>query len=249
MINKKQINNFLKKWNLELHGVNYMQALRRGSFRNSEFDYFKEYFQKSKITIFDIGANVGLKVKEFQSQFPDSTIYAIEPLPSLFNKLSESNSSNPNVRVFNIGISDRSERLEFHVNSGVDTSSFLVSQKTGLNSDNQVKTLQTEYLPVVSLDEFVIDNDISKIDILKMDIQGSELNALKGAYKLLLDKRIEIIYLETYFIQQYVNQPLFFEIAEYLRSFGYSLQDLYNPIYGNSRLAWCDAVFVLNKQD
>ncbi|MEJ7822778.1 MAG: hypothetical protein WKF85_10680, partial [Chitinophagaceae bacterium] len=60
----------------------------------------------------------------------------------------------------------------------------------------------------------------------------------------LREGRIDLIFTESYFIQQYQDQPLFFEIAAYLLSFGYVLQDIYNPIYGKGRLAWCDAMFI-----
>lgn len=88
------------------------------------------------------------------------------------------------------------------------------------------------------------ENNLNHIHILKLDIQGSELNALKGAEKLLIEKKIDLVYTEAYFVQQYVDQPLFPEIAMYLLNRGYQLQDIYNPIYGKGKLAWCDAVFV-----
>jgi len=37
---------------------------------------------------------------------------------------------------------------------------------------------------------------------------------------------------------------LFYDIATYLDSNGYSLQDIYSPFYGNGSLAWCDAIFL-----
>ena len=85
---------------------------------------------------------------------------------------------------------------------------------------------------------------ITHINILKLDIQGYELKALKGAEDLLRSKKIDLIYTEAYFIQQYHDQPLFPEIAMYLSKFGYQLQDIYNPIYGNDKIAWCDAIFM-----
>jgi hypothetical protein len=86
-----------------------------------------------------------------------------------------------------------------------------------------------------------------RINILKLDIQGSELSALKGASDLLAGQLIDIIFTETYFIQQYKEQPLFHEIAAYLHGFEYQLQDLYNPYYGNGKIAWCDSLFIRNR--
>ena len=79
---------------------------------------------------------------------------------------------------------------------------------------------------------------------MKLDIQGSELKALIGAEQSLKEKKIDFIYTEAYFIQQYENQPLFTEIVLFLSKFGYVIQDIYHPIYGKSKLAWCDVMFI-----
>ena len=120
------------------------------------------------------------------------------------------------------------------------------SQSTGLNSDAQVKTLEQRTVPVKTIKQSCEEEKIDRIHILKLDIQGSELRALKGAVNLLKDKKIDLIYTEAYFIKQYVDQPLFPEIAQYLSDLGYQLQDIYNPVYGKGNIAWCDAVFVRN---
>ena len=132
----------------------------------------------------------------------------------------------------------------FNVNKSIDTSSLLNSKKTGLNSDEQVKTINQVKVELTTIDEYLKINNIERINILKLDIQGSELNALKGAEVALSNKKIDIIFTESYFVQQYENQPLFADIVQYLSNFGYSIQDIYNPIYGMSKLAWCDVMFV-----
>jgi hypothetical protein len=107
-----------------------------------------------------------------------------------------------------------------------------------------VKTVAQWAAPVKTIEKSYSEENLRQINILKLDIQGSELRALKGAAVLLEEKRIDLIYTEAYFIKQYEDQPLFPEIALYLSNFGYQLQDIYNPIYGKQKIAWCDAVFV-----
>ncbi len=80
-----------------------------------------------------------------------------------------------------------------------------------------------------------------------MDIQGGELDALKGAASLLSQRKIGLIYTETNFVAQYVNQPLFQDLMVHLDQNGYQLQDIYNPIYGKGSLAWCDAIYLPRK--
>ena len=113
-----------------------------------------------------------------------------------------------------------------------------------MSSDEQVKTIGQTIVNTETIDSFCSIHKIDKIDILKMDIQGAELLALKGAIKLLEEKKIGLIYTETYFRRQYNNQPLFHEISKFLADYGYYIQDIYSPIYGKGSIAWCDAIFL-----
>jgi hypothetical protein len=70
------------------------------------------------------------------------------------------------------------------------------------------------------------------------------MEVLKGVANFLTERRIKIIYTESYFEQQYINQPLFHEIAAYLYSYGFVLQDIYDPYFSSSRILWCDSLFV-----
>ena len=241
---KKKLNTLLKPFNVQLHGLGYLQSLAKGEFKKDEFTYFKETFGDKKLVIYDVGANRGLTIGRFLDFFPSSRIIAFEPYPPLVLEIKEKYGQHKNVTIDNSGISDTNGHLTFYVNKSVDTSSFLPSQATGLNSDPQVKNVEQLTVPVKTLEESFKENRLDHIHILKLDIQGSELNALKGAEQLLTEKKIDLIYTEAYFIQQYVDQPLFPEIAQYLIRHGYQLQDIYNPVYGKGKLAWCDAIFV-----
>ena len=131
-----------------------------------------------------------------------------------------------------------------NVNKNVDTNSLLPSASVGLLTKKQVITKEQIEVSAVTLDSFCKENHIIQIDILKMDIQGGELAALIGAEKLLSDKKIKLIYTESFFREQYLNQPLFYEIAKYLKTLDYHLQDIYNPFYGKGSIVWCDAIFL-----
>jgi FkbM family methyltransferase len=241
---KNKLNSFLTRFNVQVHGLGYLQSLAKGEFKKNEFDFFKQTFGNKPIVIYDVGANRGSTILEFLKHFPLSRIIAFEPVAALCDEMKKLFSLNQHIKIENFGISDSSGQLTFYINQSIDTSSFLPSKKTGLNSDPQVKNIQQLTVAVKTIEESFVQNNLTQIHILKLDIQGSELNALKGAERLLIEKKIDLIYTEAYFIQQYVDQPLFPEIAMYLLSRGYHLQDIYNPIYGKGKLAWCDAVFV-----
>lgn len=67
----------------------------------------------------------------------------------------------------------------------------------------------------IKLCDFIRKNSIDEIDLLWMDIQGSELNALKSAENY-IDK-IKFIYTEVEFLEIYKDQPLFKDIDNFLK--------------------------------
>lgn len=244
---KNKLNKFLQPFNIQVHGLGYLQSMAKGDFKKNEFDYFKEIFGNKTLVIYDVGANRGTTIDRFLEIFPSSKIFAFEPYPPLVQQLQEKYKDHKNIVTDSCGLSDKIGELLFYVNKSVDTSSFLASKITGLNSDAQVKNMEQIIVSVKTIAQSLKEHKLDHINILKLDIQGSELDALKGAEKLLADKKIDLVYTETYFIQQYVGQPLFPEIACYLLNLGYALQDFYNPIYGKGKLVWCDTVFVREK--
>ena len=241
---KNTLNKYLRRIGVELHGINYLKALSKGYFKSSEIDVIKRFYRDSKIVIYDVGANRGLMIEEYLKHFPLCNIHAFEAYPQYAETLNLQYEKFENVTINKFGISNTEDQLALNVNKSIDTSSFLSSQKTGLNSDSQVQTETIVRVPVTTLETYSKSNNHEKIHLLKLDIQGSELNALKGAEILLRENRIDFIFCETYFIQQYLMQPSFFDISNYLLSFGYVLQDIYNPIYGHGKMAWCDVLFV-----
>lgn len=241
---KNKINKLLRRFNVEMHGTGYLQALAKGELRKNEMDVFKKVFGTKNIIIYDVGANRGTTIKSFLNEFNQAHIHAFEPQRALCDNMMQDYHQFKNVTINNCGISDTEGSLVFNINRSVDTSSFLASQKTGLNSDKQVETLEQVTVPVTTIDKYAASHQHEKINILKLDIQGSELNALKGAGNCLKQKKIDMIFCEAYFVQQYEKQPLFFDTASFLLAHDYVLQDIYHPVYGKGKIAWCDAMFI-----
>lgn len=242
---KNKINKYLRKFNVEIHGLGYLQALSKNEFKNDEKNIYNAFFKENEaLNIYDVGANQGITIHNFLSLFPNATIHAFEAYPPYYTILTNKFSSNPKIKINSYGISNEVGNFTFNINKSIDTSSFLNSKNTGLNSDEQVKTINQITVPTNTIDHYLEQDSNKRIHILKLDIQGSELKALIGAEQSLKEKKIDFIYTEAYFIQQYENQPLFTEIVLFLSKFGYVIQDIYHPIYGNSKLAWCDVMFI-----
>lgn len=247
MISKKAINKIAGRFGVEIHGKGYLQTLAKGEFKQNCFEVQQQLIQKSNPVIFDIGANRGTVVETYLLHFPQATIHAFEPFPASFEILKKRYANNQNVICVAKAASSSAGIKEFFVNKNVDTNSLLKPTFSGLSSDKQVRNLATINVESVVLDDYCEKGKIEHIDILKMDIQGGEFDALKGLTQLLIQKKIDCIYSEVYFVEQYEGQPLFHDISRLLFQFGYQLQDIYNPIYGNGCLAWADVVFTKTK--
>lgn len=243
-MNKNTINKYLRKFGLELHGTGYMQSLKKACFKDDAFEKQIEIYPTKPRVIFDVGANRGQVSIKYHEIFPDAIIHAFEPFPGTFNILKENVKNMDKVFPKEIALADKSGKEVFYINTSVDTNSLLESSEIGLNSDKSVKNISSIEVSLDTIDEYCGRHNINRVDILKLDIQGGELRALKGAQNLLVNKKISLIYTEAYFKQQYKDQPLFYDIAQFLLQYDYHLQDIYQPIYGKNQLAWCDAIFL-----
>lgn len=111
-------------------------------------------------------------------------------------------------------------------------------------SDNNCKAIESTFSRVTTIDEYCEKHNIHTIDILKIDTQGSELDILMGIGNMLKQKKVKLIFTETYFQQQYENQPMMFDISNYLAKFSYFVQDIYDPFYNDTFLLWCDTIYL-----
>jgi FkbM family methyltransferase len=82
----------------------------------------------------------------------------------------------------------------------------------------------TTTISVTTLDEWALTNGVARIDFLKLDIQGAELDVLIGGEASL--SRVRALEVEVEFNPIYMNQPLFGDVDRYLRARGFELWKL-----------------------
>jgi len=247
---KALINKILSPFNIEVHGKGYLKKLSKGDYDLDEFAFQCDYFKNSSVSvIFDLGANNGDITQKYLDLFPFAKIHCFEPVDSCFSTLKSKFKGNPRVILNNFAISDEVGTSKLFINKNVDTSSLLESKEIGLGCDKNIKLIEVQEIQTTTIDHYSRLNDISSIDILKMDIQGGEYSAIKGAEDMLGSQKVKLLYFETYFQQQYRQQPLLFDIGKRLFEHEYFLQDLYSKIYGNNNLVWCDAIFLPKKEN
>ena len=243
---KQKLYRLLHKLGIEVRLLSSIEAEKNTKTFNP-FQQLQELHKKPQCVIFDVGAYDGRISKTFFEKFPHSEIHAFEPFPQSFEKLQNMEKLYKKLTIQNCAISDSLGTKDLHVNNFSPTNSLYESNTINAYHDNLMKTNTVISVKTDTIDNYCSTHKIEKIDILKMDIQGGELDALKGANQLLAQKAINYIYVEVEFIEMYKKQPLFLDIANYLKEHGFILYNLYHPnIDSTGQLMWADALFVLN---
>jgi FkbM family methyltransferase len=222
---------------------------RRTSVPSGPFDAQKSFLKDmgiAKPVIFDIGAHRGETMDEYRSRFPESVIYCFEPFPGSLELLRKKVGTDPYTKIIPSAVADKPGQRTFYVNAIDATNSLLPVATEGRRYlPKRGATKATIQVEVTSIDEFIKEYRVGKIDILKMDIQGGEFMALNGAAKTLKEQQIPVIYTEIDYIPHYENQLLFSELWNFLNQFGYSLFDIYNIVKApNGQILRGDALFV-----
>lgn len=161
--------------------------------------------------ILDLGCRDAKEAIEFSKLFPKAKIISIEANPEQISIIEENIKNYPNIKVYNFGASDKNEILDFYPSDTVNkgNSSFLeinhnydYVESMRFKGPIKVKTKR--------LDQFLKENNIPKIDILWMDIQGFEKKALDGLSDYIKD--VKTLYCEVTYKEMYKGQALFDKI-------------------------------------
>jgi FkbM family methyltransferase len=159
-------------------------------YTNGELNWLKNQI-KSATVIFDVGANIGDWTKLCLILKPNAVIHCFEPSNYTFEKLINNTRNYANIVYNNIGLgSIKSNHTLYCIGKGLGTNSFY--QREGID----IEQSSTEQILVDTLDDYCINNKIIQIDILKIDVEGHELEVLNGAQKLLSSGKIKCIQFE-----------------------------------------------------
>lgn len=147
-----------------------------GWFEKRELYAVEKFFssmQLDKKICIDAGANIGNHSLFFSRIF--ERVFSFEPNKEVFKLLAINAASVSNVKPFNLGLSDKKETLKAFVDKG------------NLSSGKIVEDLDSnDIFQVEKLDNFKSENNLAKISYLKIDIEGHEEAALKGAKEILI---------------------------------------------------------------
>lgn len=183
--------------------------------------------------VFDVGANVGDTAVRFAEAFPDATIYAFEPVPSTYEKLLGRVGEHPRVRTSALALGARSGEVTLHLFDGSVFAS-AVNRHAMMSTDTSVGVTT---VPMDSIDAWCSARAIDRIDLLKVDTEGFDLEVLRGAEGLLRRGRIGFVYFEFFRVvdgRHGEEGGLLLDIDRHLTGVGYRLIAFYTDFVSSA---------------
>tara|TARA_Y100000389_G_C17436592_1_gene505931 strand:+ start:1088 stop:1852 length:765 start_codon:yes stop_codon:yes gene_type:complete len=195
--------------------LHYKNQEKKNKAKISFNELYSKYYNKknNKLIIFDVGANTGQSIKRFNNEFNLKEIHCFEPNVLAFEKLKKIKSKN--IFLNNLALGDKEKIQTFNNYPKTSSSSFYrIDKKSSIYEMN--KGFYSSNVKIITLDKYIEDSKIDKINILKIDTQGFEVSVLKGAINAVKDKRIDFIETEINLGFQYEIKTSFKEVENQL---------------------------------
>ncbi len=179
-------------------------------------------------TVVDIGANRGQFTLAARRHAPRATIYAFEPLaePAEVFRVAFQHDAAVELHLCAIGAQEGEELM--HVSRADDSSSLLPITDLQTRLFPGTREKDTRCVTVTPLDAALFPQQITVPALLKIDVQGYELEVLKGCVSLL--DRFDVILVECSYVELYAGQALVAEVIAHLEAAGFGLVERYNLV-------------------
>ena len=200
-------------------------------------NYFADVLQRLKLRniqptgFIDVGAHFGETNHIIRSIYPDKRIVSFEANPECEHILKQQG-----IEYIICLLGKENKDVSFYINPDNRTSTGCSIYK---EESHFFENAEKMILQMYRLDEIVPAD--AKLNFLKMDVQGAEIDVLQGATKLL--HTIQYIYLEVSFVKCNKDAPLFAEVFDYIYKQGYKIIDTCDPTYIDNVLVQTNFLF------
>jgi FkbM family methyltransferase len=193
------------------------------------FDIIRKLVGKPDCLIFDVGANRGQSAELYRVLFEHCTIHAFEPEPAMFDALQQSLGGLDRVVLNQAALGDRVGSAVLHQTTHSESASLLP-----LNPDSwwgqllDIRPRGTAEVALDTIDHYCAERAISTIDFLKLDVQGFEPECLRGAHRMLSERRIGVIQAELSYHRLYERATRFTDVEGLLGPYGFRLFSIFD---------------------
>ena len=218
---------FARKIFYKLNKLLYMLSLRGLGILNYETSRQtgEDYFIRHQLTgvadgvVLDVGGNVGNYARNIRSTNKNVHIYTFEPHPITYQKLIR-NVEQLNIKTINVGVGSNNGILTLYDYASNDGSAHASLHKDVIEViHNKEQTIAHE-VKVISLDSFAVEYDIDRVDLLKIDTEGHELEVLKGFERHIRNNKVDLIHFE--FNEMNIISRVFFkDIWDFLPNYNF----------------------------
>ncbi len=211
----------------------FVRALLRGTTAGTEHRKLLECLDCKHIV--DIGANKGQFALVARRCFPRARIDTFEPLAEPADRFTKIFADDINTKLHRCAIGAKQATMTIHISERDDSSSLLPigpiqSELFPHTGEREVRETQ-----VFPLHEAIDAASLSSPALLKIDVQGFELEVLKGCNAML--NRFSYVYVECSFVELYIGQAMAHEVIDYLHDHEFTLAGAYNMIYDKQGIA------------
>ena len=194
------------------------------------------------INIIDVGSNYGSYINFIRNNFVIKKAFLFEPSKKNYQYL-KNKYEGLQYSIKPYATSNKNTKKIFYEYEITSMSSLYSDLKT-YNSFNKIKK---KYLvKVIKLDDFI---KVKKIDLCKIDVQGEDLNTLKGMHKILKEKIIKLLKIELSFEPLYGNNNDWIKIINFLSKYKYKLIGITKIKYKNLKIIFMDCYFIDSSVD
>lgn len=175
-------------------------------------------------TVIDVGAHHGQFALFARHRFPKARLLSFEPLAEAVRMLECTQKLVGNMSVIAAAVAARDGEAEFVVSRATDSSSLRQILPSYVDAFPGTDAVARAVVRTVALDSALGSDRLERPCLLKIDVQGGELDVLQGAERVL--GTVDAVLVECSFVEFYAGQPLMAEVVTFLHERRFVLTDM-----------------------
>jgi FkbM family methyltransferase len=173
--------------------------------------------------VLEAGAHIGTDTIILANLFFAGKIYCFEPVKDIFAQLKQNVAHVKNVELYELALDEVTSEKEMFISSGTsDASSSLLEPLKHMKYYPSVYFNQKETVKTMTINDWVTQNNIERIDFMWLDLQGNEYHVLTKADKIL--NGVKAIYSEINMDEMYKGACLYRQLKDYLAGYGFKIE-------------------------